>query len=139
MKKNSIYELFLGLLLVCVFVLCSFYIILLGAKSYSDMVSGNNIENTYRVAFDYIRNRVNEAKSINDIKVMDNMLIIDNDDYDVVIYHDDYLKEMMVKDYRDTDVLDGEKIVKIDDLKIEIKDNHIYVDINDRKMELVRR
>ena len=30
-------------------------------------------------------------------------------------------------------------IVKIDDLKIEIKDNHIYVDINDRKMELVRR
>ncbi|MDD6004521.1 MAG: DUF4860 domain-containing protein [Firmicutes bacterium] len=139
MKKNSIYELFLGLLLVCVFVLCSFYIILLGAKSYSDMVSGNNIENTYRVAFDYIRNRVNEAKSINDIKVMDNMLIIDNDDYDVVIYHDDYLKEMMVKDYRDTEVLDGEKIVKIDDLKIEIKDNHIYVDINDRKMELVRR
>lgn len=139
MKKNSIYELFLGLLLVCVFVLCSFYIILLGAKSYSDMVSGNNIENTYRVAFDYIRNRINEAKSINDIKVMDNMLIIDNDDYDVVIYHDDYLKEMMVKDYRDTDVLDGEKIVKIDDLKIEIKDNHIYVDINDRKMELVRR
>lgn len=103
------------------------------------MVSGNNIENTYRVAFDYIRNRVNEAKSINDIKVMDNMLIIDNDDYDVVIYHDDYLKEMMVKDYRDTEVLDGEKIVKIDDLKIEIKDNHIYVDINDRKMELVRR
>lgn len=139
MKKNSIYELFLGLLLVCVFVLCSFYIILLGAKSYSDMVSGNNIENTYRVAFDYIRNRVNEAKSINDIKVMDNMLIIDNDDYDVVIYHDDYLKEMMVKDYRDAEVLDGEKIVKIDDLKIEIKDNHIYVDINDRKMELVRR
>ena len=139
MKKNSIYELFLGLLLICVFVLCSFYIILLGAKSYSDMVSGNNIENTYRVAFDYIRNRVNEAKSINDIKVMDNMLIIDNDDYDVVIYHDDYLKEMMVKDYRDTEVLDGEKIVKIDDLKIEIKDNHIYVDINDRKMELVRR
>ena len=139
MKKNSIYELFLGLLLVCVFVLCSFYIILLGAKSYSDMVSGNNIENTYRVAFDYIRNRVNEAKSINDIKVMDNMLIIDNDDYDVVIYHDDYLKEMMVKDYRDTEVLDCEKIVKIDDLKIEIKDNHIYVDINDRKMELVRR
>ena len=139
MKKNSIYELFLGLLLVCVFVLCSFYIILLGAKSYSDMVSGNNIENTYRVAFDYIRNRINEAKSINDIKVMDNMLIIDNDDYDVVIYHDDYLKEMMVKDYRDTDVLDGEKIVKIDNLKIEIKDNHIYVDINDRKMELVRR
>ena len=139
MKKNSIYELFLGLLLVCVFVLCSFYIILLGAKSYSDMVSGNNIENTYRVAFDYIRNRVNEAKSINDIKVVDNMLIIDNDDYDVVIYHDDYLKEMMVKDYRDTEVLDGEKIVKIDDLKIEIKDNHIYVDINDRKMELVRR
>lgn len=139
MKKNSIYELFLGLLLVCVFVLCSFYIILLGAKSYSDMVSGNNIENTYRVAFDYIRNRVNEAKSINDIKVMDNILIIDNDDYDVVIYHDDYLKEMMVKDYRDTEVLDGEKIVKIDDLKIEIKDNHIYVDINDRKMELVRR
>ena len=139
MKKNSIYELFLGLLLVCVFVLCSFYIILLGAKSYSDMVSGNNIENTYRVAFDYIRNRVNEAKSINDIKVMDDMLIIDNDDYDVVIYHDDYLKEMMVKDYRDTEVLDGEKIVKIDDLKIEIKDNHIYVDINDRKMELVRR
>lgn len=139
MKKNSIYELFLGLLLVCVFVLCSFYIILLGAKSYSDMVSGNNIENTYRVAFDYIRNRVNEAKSINDIKVMDNMLIIDNDDYDVVIYHDNYLKEMMVKDYRDTEVLDGEKIVKIDDLKIEIKDNHIYVDINDRKMELVRR
>ena len=139
MKKNSIYELFLGLLLVCVFVLCSFYIILLGAKSYSDMVSGNNIENTYRVAFDYIRNRVNEAKSINDIKVMDNMLIIDNDDYDVVIYHYDYLKEMMVKDYRDTEVLDGEKIVKIDDLKIEIKDNHIYVDINDRKMELVRR
>lgn len=139
MKKNSIYELFLGLLLVCVFVLCSFYIILLGAKSYSDMVSGNNIENTYRVAFDYIRNRVNEAKSINNIKVMDNMLIIDNDDYDVVIYHDDYLKEMMVKDYRDTEVLDGEKIVKIDDLKIEIKDNHIYVDINDRKMELVRR
>ena len=139
MKKNSIYELFLGLLLVCVFVLCSFYIILLGAKSYSDMVSGNNIENTYRVAFDYIRNRVNEAKSINDIKVMDNMLIIDNDDYDVVIYHDDYLKEMMVKDYRDTEVLDGEKIVKIDDLKIEIKDNHIYVDINDRKMDLVRR
>lgn len=139
MKKNSIYELFLGLLLVCVFVLCSFYIILLGAKSYSDMVSGNNIENTYRVAFDYIRNRVNEAKSINDIKVMDNMLIIDNDDYDVVIYHDDYLKEMMVKDYRDTEVLDGEKIVKIDDLKIEIKDNHIYVGINDRKMELVRR
>lgn len=139
MKKNSIYELFLGLLLVCVFVLCSFYIILLGAKSYSDMVSGNNIENTYRVAFDYIRNRVNEAKSINDIKVMDNMLIIDNDDYDVVIYHDDYLKEMMVKDYRDIEVLDGEKIVKIDDLKIEIKDNHIYVDINDRKMELVRR
>ena len=139
MKKNSIYELFLGLLLVCVFVLCSFYIILLGAKSYSDMVSGNNIENTYRVAFDYIRNRVNEAKSINDIKVMDNMLIIDNDDYDVVIYHDDYLKEMMVKDSRDTEVLDGEKIVKIDDLKIEIKDNHIYVDINDRKMELVRR
>lgn len=139
MKKNSIYELFLGLLLVCVFVLCSFYIILLGAKSYSDMVSGNNIENTYRVAFDYIRNRVNEAKSINDIKVMDNMLIIDNDDYDVVIYHDDYLKEMMVKDYRDTEVLDGEKIVKIDNLKIEIKDNHIYVDINDRKMELVRR
>ena len=139
MKKNSIYELFIGLLLVCAFVLCSFYIILLGAKSYSDMVSGNNIENTYRVAFDYIRNRVNEAKSINDIKVMDNMLIIDNDDYDVVIYHDDYLKEMMVKDYRDTEVLDGEKIVKIDDLKIEIKDNHIYVDINDRKMELVRR
>ena len=139
MKKNSIYELFLGLLLICVFVLCSFYIILLGAKSYSDMVSGNNIENTYRVAFDYIRNRVNEAKSINDIKVMDNMLIIDNDDYDVVIYHDDYLKEMMVKDYRDAEVLDGEKIVKIDDLKIEIKDNHIYVDINDRKMELVRR
>ncbi|MDY3092426.1 MAG: DUF4860 domain-containing protein, partial [Erysipelotrichaceae bacterium] len=130
MKKNSIYELFLGLLLVCVFVLCSFYIILLGAKSYSDMVSGNNIENTYRVAFDYIRNRINEAKSIDDIKVMDNMLIIDNDDYDVVIYHDDYLKEMMVKDYRDTEVLDGEKIVKIDDLKIEIKDNHIYVDIN---------
>lgn len=139
MKKNSIYELFLGLLLVCVFVLCSFYIILLGAKSYSDMVSGNNIENTYRVAFDYIRNRVNEAKSINDIKVMDNMLIIDNDDYDVVIYHDDYLKEMMVKDYRDAEVLDGEKIVKIDDLKIEIKYNHIYVEINDRKMELVRR
>lgn len=139
MKKNSIYELFLGLLLVCVFVLCSFYIILLGAKSYSDMVSGNNIENTYRVAFDYIRNRINEAKSIDDIKVMDDMLIIDNDDYDVVIYHDDYLKEMMVKDYRDTEVLDGEKIVKIDDLKIEIKDNHIYVDINDRKMELVRR
>ena len=139
MKKNSIYELFLGLLLVCVFVLCSFYIILLGAKSYSDMVSGNNIENTYRVAFDYIRNRVNEAKSINDIKVMDNMLIIDNDDYDVVIYHDDYLKEMMVKDYEDIEVLDGEKIVKIDDLKIDIRDNHIYVNINDRKMELVRR
>ena len=139
MKKNSIYELFLGLLLICVFVLCSFYIILLGAKSYSDMVSGNNIENTYRVAFDYIRNRVNEAKSINDIKVMDDMLIIDNDDYDVVIYHDDYLKETMVKDYEDIEVLDGEKIVKIDDLKIEIKDNHIYVDINDRKMELVRR
>ena len=139
MKKNSIYELFLGLLLVCVFVLCSFYIILLGAKSYSYMVSGNNIENTYRVAFDYIRNRVNEAKSINDIKVMDNMLIIDNDDYDVVIYHDDYLKEMMVKDYEDIEVLDGEKIVKIDDLKIDIRDNHIYVNINDRKMELVRR
>ena len=139
MKKNSIYELFLGLLLVCVFVLCSFYIILLGAKSYSDMVSGNNIENTYRVAFDYIRNRVNEAKSINDIKVMDNILIIDNDDYDVVIYHDDYLKEMMVKDYEDIEVLDGEKIVKIDDLKIDIRDNHIYVNINDRKMELVRR
>ena len=139
MKKNSIYELFLGLLLVCVFVLCSFYIILLGAKSYSDMVSGNNIENTYRVAFDYIRNRINEAKSIDDIKVVDNILIIDNDDYDVVIYHDDYLKEMMVKDYEDIEVLDGEKIVKIDDLKIDIRDNHIYVNINDRKMELVRR
>ena len=139
MKKNSIYELLLGLLLICVFVLCSFYIILLGAKSYSDMVNSNNIENTYRVAFDYIGNRVNEAKSIDDIKVFDNILIIDNYDYDVVIYHDDYLKEMMVKDYEDIEVLDGEKIVKIDDLKIDIRDNHIYVNINDRKMELVRR
>ena len=139
MKKNSIYELFLGLLLICVFVLCSFYIILLGAKSYSDMVNSNNIENTYRVAFDYIRNRINEAENTDRIRVKDNMLIIDNDDYDVVIYHDDYLKEMMVKDYEDIEVLDGEKIVKIDDLKIDIRDNHIYVNINDRKMELVRR
>ena len=46
---------------------------------------------------------------------------------------------MMVKDYEDIEVLDGEKIVKIDDLKIDIRDNHIYVNINDRKMELVRR
>ena len=139
MKKNNIYEIFLGLLLVCVFVLCSFYIILLGARAYSDMVNGNNIENTYRVAFDYIRNRINEAENTDRIRVKDNMLIIDNDDYDVVIYHDDYLKEMIVKEYQDNSIPDGEKIVKIDDLKIDIKDNHIYVYINDRKMELVRR
>lgn len=139
MKKNSKYEILLGLLLMCFFVVCSFYVILLGANAYSEMVDNNAKENTYRVAFDYIRNRLNEASSIDNIIVENNMIIIDEEEYDIVIYHDDYLKEMIVKDYLDTEILDGEDIIKIDNIVVEKKDNHVYVGIDERKMEFVKR
>lgn len=139
MKKNKIYENFLALLLMGLFVFTSFMVVLLGANTYSKMVNKNTYEQRNRVAFDYIHNRIKEANSINDIEINDNKLIIKNDDYDIVIYHDGYIKEMLVKNIDEIDLLDGEKIVEVKDLKFNKDDNLIVVEIGDRKMEVIKR
>lgn len=139
MKKNKIYENFLALLLMGLFVFTSFMVVLLGANAYSEMVNKNTYEQRNRVAFDYIHNRIKEANSINDIEINDNKLIIKNDDYDIVIYHDGYIKEMLVKNIDEIDLLDGEKIVEVKDLKFNKDDNLIVVEIGDRKMEVIKR
>lgn len=139
MKKNKIYENFLALLLMGLFVFTSFMVVLLGANAYSKMVNKNTYEQRNRVAFDYIHNRIKEANSINDIEINDNKLIIKNDDYDIVIYHDGYIKEMLVKNIDEIDLLDGEKIVEVKDLKFNKDDNLIVVEIGDRKMEVIKR
>ena len=139
MKKNKIYEIFLALLLMGLFVFTSFMVVLLGANAYSKMVNKNTYEQRNRVAFDYIHNRIKEANSINDIEINDNKLIIKNDDYDIVIYHDGYIKEMLVKNIDEIDLLDGEKIVEVKDLKFNKDDNLIVVEIGDRKMEVIKR
>ena len=143
MKRTNISQMFLALLLFGMFVLCSFYVILLGANSYSEVVNNNQIENKFRLTFDYLRVKFEEVGINSRVSIKDNLIILDYDNYDVVIYEDEGLNELITKEYYDGIKLDGESIIDIDGFDINENDGiyEFIVNINqeERKMEVSLR
>lgn len=131
MKKTNISQILLAFVLFATFVICSFYIIILGAKGYSNMVYNSDLNTKFRVPFSYLQTRLKEVDSYSKVDIIDldnvECLVINDEEYYTLIYYNDhYICESIIKDLAQFKVNSGEKMISVDGFQMSKIDNHQF-------------
>lgn len=134
MRKNSVFDLLLALVLLTTFAGCSVYMVMLGADAYRSMVDESKVLNNERIAFAFIDNQLKMAESYESIsfEIIDDVpcIVIDNEETKLLIYsYDGYLNELLVKKDHALSLKDGERITACKGLDYQNDNGEILISL----------
>ena len=123
MKKHSAIDVVFSLLLVLLFVGCSFLLLIFGAKSYKTGIEEQNTREDTQIPFAYITTRIHQARNASSVRLVENdgvdVLVIDGDGFDTYIYEkDNALYELVKLDDSEIDLDSGTKLYSVDSFHI---------------------
>lgn len=125
MKNTKSADSLFSLTLILILAICSFLMLFYEASAYQKINDVNSeIDNTH-LPYIYI---LNKLRSGNDIKCVDNEIIINRDKEEIHIYkYNDYLYELTTLSGADIDKAAGEKLFEIDDFKADILNEKVSI------------
>lgn len=135
-KNNKMLEVILTLGLFTLFVICSFYVLLLGANSYQTIVEEGDNEIELRVASSYFTTKIRE-NSINanvTVQQIDDkeVLVIDTRGYSTYIFYENgVIKEAIINNDYATNLELSVEMIEIADCKISKDGNKVLILLTD--------
>lgn len=119
MKKHSAIDVVFSLLLLLLFVCCSFLLLVFGAKSYKTGIESQSVRENTQIPLAYITTRIHQAKNASCVQLQQmgdiDVLVIDFDVYDTYIYAKDrVLYELVQQKDSLVDLDSGTKLYTID-------------------------
>ncbi|MGB4984369.1 MAG: DUF4860 domain-containing protein [Erysipelotrichaceae bacterium] len=135
-KKSSINALFI-IIIIGVLSLSMLVVANLGSVVYRKIVLTMDENFNYYTSLNYIKEKVYQNDEADCIKVESingsNILVIDNKNNikTYIYFYEEYLKELIVLKGQTIDFEAGENIVKLNEFKIKLENNLLYLSIYD--------
>ena len=105
MKKNTWINIGFSLILFLMFVICSFFMLVFGARQYQKGIQVEQVREDTQIPLAYLSTKIHHASSSDAICLDDGVLKIQEDGYQTCIYEKNHaLYEIVLKDGSDMSV-----------------------------------
>lgn len=131
MKKNTWINIGFSLILFLMFVICSFFMLVFGARQYQKGIQVEQVREDTQIPLAYLSTKIHHASSSDAICLDDGVLKIQEDGYQTCIYEKNHaLYEIVLKDGSDMSVGEGMKLYDLDSYAISFADKIYTIEIN---------
>lgn len=136
MKKNTLSQVVLSLLLCMMFVLGSVFMLMYGARAYAKGTASMAERENTQIPLAYLSTKIYQAENLDSIEVKDMVLTIYSEGYSTSIYYEDHaLYELVYKG--DEKMLEGgTKIFDVQDYSVFQQKDVFYITVNGTMMKV---
>ena len=136
MKKNTLSQVVLSLLLCMMFVLGSVFMLMYGAKAYAKGTASMHARENEQIPLAYLSTKIYQAEKLDSIEVKEGVITIHSQGYSTSMYYENHaLYELVYKG--DKKILEGgTKICDIQSYSVSQKKDVFYITVNGTTMKV---
>ena len=136
MKKNTLSQVVLSLLLCMMFVLGSVFMLMYGAKAYAKGTASMHARENEQIPLAYLSTKIYQAENLDSIEVKEGVITIHSKGYSTSMYYENHaLYELVYKG--DKKILEGgTKICDIQSYSVSQKKDVFYITVNGTTMKV---
>lgn len=136
MKKNTLSQVVLSLLLCMMFVLGSVFMLMFGAKAYAKGTASMHARENEQIPLAYLSTKIYQAENLDSIEVKEGVITIHSQGYSTSMYYENHaLYELVYKG--DEKMLEGgTKIFDVQDYSVFQQKDVFYITVNGTTMKV---
>ena len=136
MKKNTLSQVVLSLLLCMMFVLGSVFMLMYGARAYSKETASMHARENEQIPLAYLSTKIYQAENLDSIEVDKGVITIHSQGYSTSMYYENHaLYELVYKGDKKT-LEGGTKICDIQSYSVSQQKDVFYITVNGTTMKV---
>lgn len=136
MKKNTLSQVVLSLLLCMMFVLGSVFMLMYGARTYAKGTASMTERENEQIPLAYLSTKIYQAENLDSIEVNKGVITIHSQGYSTSLYYENHaLYELVYKGDKKT-LEGGAKICDVQDYSVFQQKDVFYITINGTTMKV---
>lgn len=136
MKKNTLSQVVLSLLLCMMFVLGSVFMLMYGARAYAKGTAFMTERENEQIPLAYLSTKIYQAENLDSIEVKEGVITIHSEGYSTSMYYENHaLYELVYKGDKKT-LEGGAKIYDVQDYSVFQQKDVFYITVNGTTMKV---